>query len=153
VAPAAESEVGVLKVTIGREGADHPVFNGLEGQHHVMQWHHAEVQEAPAGARVLASSARTDVQAIAVGDCAIGLQFHAEFTPQTVASWQSLPGHLNSLTETLGEGAYDRLSAEALPLMPAMGDMTRRIYTNFKSFAGLDMAAVSLARKAAGSAS
>jgi GMP synthase-like glutamine amidotransferase len=141
VAPAEAAEVGVHEVTIRAEDAAHPAFSGLAGTHKVMQWHMAEVKTPPAGARVLARSPRTAIQALAVGEHALGLQFHAEFTPQTVASWASLPNYLAALEAALGQGAYPRLVRQALPLMPAMGAMTRRIYHNLLAATGLRTAA------------
>jgi GMP synthase-like glutamine amidotransferase len=137
VAPAAASEVGVRRVSISGEAARHSFFSGLEGTHNVMQWHHAEVKSAPIGANVLASSPDTAVQAIAIDEHALGLQFHAEFSPQTVALWESLPKYISALEAELGTGAYDRVRGEALPLMPRMGQMTRKIYDNFKRASGL----------------
>ena len=69
------------------------------------------------------------------------LQFHAEFTPQTVASWASLPDYIAGLDRTLGAGAYDRVSRQAYPLMPRMSAMTRRIYDNLMRATGLKKAA------------
>jgi GMP synthase-like glutamine amidotransferase len=77
------------------------------------------------------------VQAIAIDDHALGLQFHAEFSAQTVASWESLPSYVAALERELGAGAYDKLTAEAYPLMPQMDAMARRIYDNLKSASGL----------------
>jgi hypothetical protein len=77
------------------------------------------------------------VQAIAIDDHALGLQFHAEFSPQTVASWESLPSYIASLERELGAGAYGRVTAEAFPLMPQMGAMAQRLYDNLKSASGL----------------
>jgi GMP synthase-like glutamine amidotransferase len=105
-----------------------------------MQWHHAEVKSIPAGADVLASSPDAAVQAIAIDEHALGLQFHAEFSPQTVALWESLPNYIAALEAELGAGAYDRVRGEALPLMPRMGQMTRKIYENFKRASGLSSA-------------
>ena len=137
VARAEASEVGVKDVSISDAGAGHPFFDGLEGTHKVMQWHHAEVKSAPEGARVLGSSPDAAVQTIAIDDHALGLQFHAEFSPQTVALWQSLPNYIAALEAALGAGAYERVRREALPLMPQMARMTRRIYDNFKRASGL----------------
>lgn len=135
---AERSEVGVFDIMAT---GDHPLFHGLAGPHKVMEWHFAEVKTLPPGAVVLASSAASKIQAMALGDHAIGLQFHAEFTPQSMASWESLPGYISSLETSLGKGAYQRLLHEALPLMPAMGAMTRRIYNNLMHSAGMRKAA------------
>ncbi|MBL8895611.1 MAG: type 1 glutamine amidotransferase [Rhizobiales bacterium] len=141
VALAEKREVGVHAVTINDHGMHHPLFASLTGTHPVMQWHLAEVTQPPPGAQVLASSSATKVQAIAVGDHALGLQFHAEFTPQTVASWASIPDYIAGLDRNLGPGAYDRVTREAYPLMPRMGAMTRRIYDNLMRATGLKKAA------------
>lgn len=134
---ARESEIGVHEVTVNGQAEGHALFAGLSGNYKVMQWHHAEVKAAPPGASVLASSSRAAIQAIAVGDHALGLQFHAEFSAQTVASWESLPSYIASLDRELGPGAYARVTAEAYPLMPRMSAMTRRIYDNLKRASGL----------------
>ncbi|CAN5316053.1 hypothetical protein BH10PSE7_BH10PSE7_21630 [soil metagenome] len=130
VGHAETEEVGVFQIEATAEGRAHPLFTGIPAQSRVMEWHYVEVKRPPDGAIVLASSPRTCVQAMAVDGHAIGLQFHAEFTPQTVASWQSLPSYIAALESALGPGAYARLTREALPLMPDMGAMTRRLYDN-----------------------
>jgi GMP synthase-like glutamine amidotransferase len=134
---AEEGEIGVHEVTVNGAAHGHRLFEGLSGSYKVMQWHHAEVKTPPKAARVLASSARTAVQAIAIDDHALGLQFHAEFSPQTVASWESLPSYIASLERELGAGAYGRVTAEAYPLMPQMGAVAQRLYDNLKSASGL----------------
>jgi GMP synthase-like glutamine amidotransferase len=132
-----ESELGVHEVSVNGAARDHRLFAGLSGSYKVMQWHHAEVKTPPKGASVLASSPRTAVQAIAIDDHALGLQFHAEFSAQTVASWESLPSYVAALERELGAGAYARVTAEAYPLMPQMGAMAQRLYDNLKRASGL----------------
>jgi GMP synthase-like glutamine amidotransferase len=130
VAKAARSEVGVHTISVAAAVAENSVFRGLGGDHRVMQWHHAEVKSLPAGVDCLASSPAAEVQAIAVDHHAVGLQFHAEFTPQTVASWQSMPSYIKALEAVLGAGAYPRLLQESYPMLPEMGRLARRIYEN-----------------------
>jgi GMP synthase-like glutamine amidotransferase len=137
VAPADKGEVGVFDVTLTEEGREHRLLAGLGVSHKVMQWHFAEVKRVPEGARVLASSANAAVQTVAIGEHAIGTQFHCEFTPQTVAMWSSLPSYVKTLEKHLGEGAYPRLVEECFPLMPQMASMTRRIYDNLMTATGL----------------
>lgn len=134
---AQQHEVGVHAITISDQGACHPLFAGLTGTQRVMQWHLAEVTAPPPGAQVLAASPVTRVQAMAVGNHALGLQFHAEFTPQSIASWASLPDYIAALERHLGPGSYDRVAREAYPLMPRMSAMTRRIYDNLMQATGL----------------
>jgi GMP synthase-like glutamine amidotransferase len=137
VAVADQGEVGVFDVSLTDEAQGHRLMQGLVPSHKVMQWHLAEVKRVPEGARILASSARTPVQAIAVGDHAVGTQFHCEFTPQTVAGWASLPNYLASLEKHLGPGSYPRLLQDSYPLMPGMARMTRQIYENLVAATGL----------------
>ena len=137
VALAAEPEVGVFDVSLTPDGQEHGLFAGVESSNKVMQWHWAEVTRAPQEARVLATSTRSAIQAIAINDHAVSTQFHCEFTPQTMATWSSLPGYLASLEKQNGAGAYRRLVDEATPLMPQMARMTRRIYDNLMLSTGL----------------
>jgi GMP synthase-like glutamine amidotransferase len=137
VALAAEPEVGVYDVSLTQDGEAHELFAGVESSNKVMQWHWAEVTRAPQEAKVLATSAQSAIQAVAIDSHAISTQFHCEFTPQTMATWSSLPGYLDSLEKQNGAGAYRRLIDEATPLMPQMARMTRQIYDNLMLATGL----------------
>jgi GMP synthase-like glutamine amidotransferase len=137
VAPSDQGEVGVFDVALTEDGRANPLMQGVPERAKVMQWHFAEVKRAPQGATVLASSPRTAVQAVAIDGHAIGTQFHCEFTPQSMAGWSSLPDYMASLEKHNGPDAYRRLIAEAMPLMPDMGRVTRRIYDNLMTSTGL----------------
>ena len=137
VAPAAQGEVGVFDVALTPDAASHRLMQGLEPAHRVMQWHAAEVTRVPEQASILASSPRSPVQVLAVGDHALSTQFHCEVTPQTVAGWASLPSYVTALEKHLGEGAYPRLMRQTYPLMPEMARMTRRMYDNLVTATGL----------------
>ena len=128
------TEVGLHRMQIDPD-ADHEFFAGLSGGYPVMQWHHAEIKDVPDGARVLASSAITDVQALAVGDHALGVQFHFEWTMERVRNWPQ--DWLDALQRELGEGAHDRVIADAAPHMAGINEMARTIYGNFKRVNGL----------------
>jgi GMP synthase-like glutamine amidotransferase len=137
VALAEEAEVGVYDVALTQDGLEHGLFSGIENSNKVMQWHWAEVKRAPREAKVLATSARSKIQSVAIDSHAVGTQFHCEFTPQTMATWSSLPRYISSLEKQNGAGAYRRLLEEASPLMPGMARMTRRIYDNLMAATGL----------------
>ena len=134
---AKEAEVGVYDVSLTDDGNQHLLFSGVEPNNKVMQWHWAEVKRAPQGAKVLASSSRSAIQSVAIDNHAVGTQFHCEFTPQTMATWSSMPGYLTSLENQNGKGAYRKLVTEATPLMPQMARMTRQIYDNLMVATGL----------------
>ena len=82
VYPGLRREIGWLDI----EGAavDAPLFS-LPPRERVFHWH-GETFDLPDGATRLASSAGCRNQAFQWGERAIGLQFHLESTPQTVAA-------------------------------------------------------------------
>lgn len=132
VAPAEQDEVGVFDVDLTGDGETHPFFAGVNASTKVMQWHHAEIKRVPQSAKVLAQSNTTAVQAMAIDSHAMSTQFHCEFTPQSMAGWSSLPNYVEALEKRHGGGAYQRLLAQAYPLMPEMARQTRQMWDNFK---------------------
>lgn len=137
VAKADTPEVGVHRVELTEAGGSHPLTKGVPQTNPVLQWHFAEVKRAPDTATVLARSAAAAVQCVAVGDHAIGTQFHCEFSPQTLAGWSSIPSTVAGLNRLRGPGGYDSFVAEAFPLMPGMRAMTYQIYENLVRATGL----------------
>lgn len=129
VALAIKPEVGVFDVVV-KDGKS--LLAGLPITMAVMQWHQAEVKVVPEGARVLAHSPLTGVQALQVGAHAFSTQFHCEFTPQAVLGWAAVPSYIAALEAELGEGAHDRLIESAWPHMPTMARHTRMMWENFK---------------------
>jgi GMP synthase-like glutamine amidotransferase len=69
-----------------RADAD-PVFGPLPLSPDVLQWHHDEISELPAGATLLASNPRYPHQAYRLGRHVYGFQFHVETTAQMVREW------------------------------------------------------------------
>jgi GMP synthase-like glutamine amidotransferase len=126
---ASQAEVGVFDVDV-KNGKS--LLAGLPLRMKVMQWHHAEVQQAPEGAKVLAQSASTAVQALQIGTHAFSTQFHCEFTPQAVLGWAAVPSYVAALEKELGERAHTRLVETCWPHMPAMARQTRMMWENFK---------------------
>ena len=53
----------------------------------MLQWHHDEIVELPAGATLIAASPRYPHQAFRLGPCAWGTQFHIECDTAMVAGW------------------------------------------------------------------
>jgi GMP synthase-like glutamine amidotransferase len=125
-----KAEVGVCDVKLSSLGRRHGLTAGLKPTLKVMQWHHAEVQELPEGAEVLATSPSTKVQIMSVADTLLATQFHAELTPELVARWAHIPQYIEWLNDALGPNAYPRVRARALPLMPQMERMSRALFDN-----------------------
>jgi GMP synthase-like glutamine amidotransferase len=106
VQPAARPEVGVFEIARTPAGERHALLDGLPQRPRVLQWHAAEVVEPPAGAEVLASSIDCTVQAIAIGERALGLQCHLEVDHPTLDAWLSIPDNVAALVRRRGpEGA------------------------------------------------
>jgi len=137
VGKAPQAEVGVLDVELTTAGRRDPLFEGIADRFKALQWHGAEVLEAPPGATILAQSPLCRVQAMRVGNNAYGLQYHTELTPQTVAEWAHVPIYACSLDQTLGQGALPRLEAEAKRHMADFNRDSRRLYDNFMRASGL----------------
>jgi GMP synthase-like glutamine amidotransferase len=135
---ASSPEVGVCEVALDSAADGHPFFTGLSGRHMLMQWHLAEVKRLPQGAQVLATSAGTAVQAMAVGSHALGVQFHCEWTLESIRGWAAVDGWVPLLEGHLGAGGHERLLASAAPHMPAIAAMTKRLYANFARASGLE---------------
>ena len=115
---AREAEVGIGKVSIvGRHG----LISDLARTFRMLQWHHAEVTVLPQGAEILGFSDITQVQIMAVGANMVGTQFHGELTPELVTKWAEA---------SLGAGAYARVRAEVLPLMPKMRRVSEAMFNN-----------------------
>jgi GMP synthase-like glutamine amidotransferase len=124
------AEVGIGKVDLNGLGHQHPMTAGLPSSLKVMQWHHAEVKRLPKGAEVLASSRVTPVQIMSVGTDLLATQYHGELTPALVERWAQLPQYIQWLEDAMGPGAYERVVAQAAPLMPQWRRTARALYDN-----------------------
>ena len=133
VRPAPTPEIGVFEVELTEPGRAHPLFAGLPPRTRFLQWHAAEVTSPPAGASVLASSSACPVQALAVGERAFGLQFHAEVDPPTLADWFADPSTTEALILRRGAEGPARFSAEAHAHMPSLNRSARQLFANFSA--------------------
>lgn len=86
VRKADEKEVGWYKVGLTAEGTQDMLFDGLQNDLDVFQWHE-DTFDIPAGGARLAGSGVCRNQAFRVGKNAYGLQFHLEVTPEMIESW------------------------------------------------------------------
>ena len=133
---AGEQEIGVFDISLNA-GTAHRLSHGLPSTARVTQWHHAEVASPPPGAFVFASSSLSKIQAMLVGDCALGLQFHAEWTNEFIASWAGLPAYVAAMEKVLGPDAHARMMADAAIIMPDYHRLARTLYDNLMSMARL----------------
>jgi GMP synthase-like glutamine amidotransferase len=131
VAPAACPEVGVFEIARTPAGEQRAWLDGLPQRARVLQWHAAEVTQPPAGAEVLASSLDCPVQAIAVGDRALGLQFHVEVDQRTLAGWLSSKESVAALAKRRGPEGPSTFVEEATSHMAEFNRAARALHANF----------------------
>jgi GMP synthase (glutamine-hydrolysing) len=102
-------EIGFAPVRID-EPAD-PVVGPLAPSCAALHWH-GDVFDLPLGAKPLASSAQTEVQAFRSG-AAWGVLFHPEADSRLVEDWLAVPSMLAEATAVLGPDAAETLRAQA----------------------------------------
>ena len=113
VGPATQPEVGMLNVDLTSSGSSHPLTQNLPSTFTTLQWHGAEVKSLPDDATVLMSSPVCPVQSFAVGNSAIGIQFHIETGPQTINEWNAVPEYEVALRNTFGPSGAEELRSAA----------------------------------------
>jgi GMP synthase (glutamine-hydrolysing) len=118
VVPAAEKELGFAPVEIV-EPSD-PLVAPLAPRSTVLHWH-GEVFELPPGARLLARTAATDVQAFRTRN-AWALLFHPEANAELVETWLAEPVMAGDAAKVLGQGFADVLRDGVRRLTAAPGD-------------------------------
>ncbi len=82
---AAEPEIGWYPVHIVDEARSDPLIGTLPSPFDALEWHSYE--SVPLDRAVALARSETCVQAYRVGDCAWGIQFHAEVTLPTFEAW------------------------------------------------------------------
>lgn len=88
VSKAAQKEVGFSKIKLSLDGSVDPIFEGIGKEFDVFQWHE-DTFSIPKGAKHLASSSVCVNQALRVGPCAYGVQFHVEITDKSIKEWSN----------------------------------------------------------------
>ena len=124
---------------------EHGVFNidiphnpnrlvaGLSERHKVVQWHMAEVSDAPPGAQVLGSSEVSPIQVLAIGEHALSTQFHSECGAQSLMAWTQTPGYIDLFEAHKGKGSYEKFLRQAYSAMSEINTTSERLYDNLVS--------------------
>lgn len=124
-------EIGVMDVVQSNAPLAAEIFADLPQSFATLQWHGAEVTGAPAEAVILAHSPVCAVQAMAYGRHAISAQFHMETEPGTVRNWAQIPTYAAALDRSLGDGAVDRLDAQAASAMDVFTATAKTFFRNW----------------------
>ena len=131
VGPSETPEIGVMDVTLTEEGAAGAFFDGIDRAFPVLQWHSAEVTEAPAGAEILATSPACAVQAMKWGERAYSAQFHLEVEPETVANWAEIPEYRGALERALGPDGVSLIGQAVDAKLAGFEAAAERVYRNW----------------------
>ncbi len=131
VGPAATPEIGVMPVQLTEHGKAHWFFQGCPEEIMSLQWHSAEVTRLPPGGSILATSPACAVNAMAVGDKAVSVQFHIELTDTTVTEWGEVPEYAAALEKSLGKGALADMDTNAKRHRDAFQEVSRTLFQNF----------------------
>jgi GMP synthase-like glutamine amidotransferase len=121
-----EPEIGVVPIALTPEGRADPVFGELPGALLGLQWHGAAVVQPPQGALVLAGNDHCAVQALRIGSCAWGVQFHVEVESSTIPKWARVPEYDEALARTGSSAAALEKAVEAN--LEKMAETTRRLF-------------------------
>jgi len=130
VRPGDGAEIGFAPVEVS--DPDDPLLSCLALRTPVLHWH-LDVFDLPAGARPLASSDQTPLQAFRHGN-AWGLLFHPEADVALVGAWLEEPTMLAEAERALGPEAPHALRRQAEDAEP---DLIARSTPGFQAFADL----------------
>jgi GMP synthase-like glutamine amidotransferase len=132
VAPAgAGPEIGA-KLVARRDAAESdPLFAWVPFAPDVIQWHHDEITDLPAGAVLLAASTHYPHQAFRLGPAAWGVQFHIEPDTDMVAQWA---GSNQDLLVRLGRDRAEMV-AEAEAVMDDLAEVWQPFAARFAALA------------------
>jgi len=86
VTKAENKEIGWYEVRLTKEGKIDPMFKNMNQNLETFQWHE-DFFDLPKQGALLATSSACKNQAIRVGCCAWGLQFHPEMTAEMISCW------------------------------------------------------------------
>jgi GMP synthase-like glutamine amidotransferase len=121
-----EPEIGVVQIALSPEGRADSVFGDLPEILLGLQWHGAAVFQPPEGAVVLAGNDHCGVQALRVGTCAWGVQFHVEVESSTIPKWARVPEYEETLTRTGSSAASLERAVESN--LGTMADISRKLF-------------------------
>lgn len=131
VSKMSQPEVGILDIELTADGQKSQLFAGLQNKIKTLQWHGAEVTQAPPQSLVLAQSPVSNIQALQYSEYAFSMQYHIELIDSTVSDWAQVPEYAQSLEETLGAGALQKLDAKTQQYMSSFNHSARLLYNNF----------------------
>lgn len=130
VVPNATREIGWYPVQLTAEGEDDPVLAEFEATTEVFQWHEDGI-ELPPGARHLAQSDASLVQAFRYGEHAYGFQFHLEVNQSLIERWLTVPDNQAVLAAELGRIEPQRIRDQIPASIDALESLSRSTFSRW----------------------
>lgn len=117
-------QLGWTDVSLTPSGREDPLHAGIAWTSPQFHWNRDRIAEAPAGARVLASSQRNAVEAWVLGLRTYAFQYHPEIFRQTIDVW------INDDPYGLEEAniSRDELLSQTEKKFPTMQRLTSRLF-------------------------
>jgi GMP synthase (glutamine-hydrolysing) len=128
-----EIEIGFFDIPLTAEGRADPLYEGFPGYHTTFHWHE-DTFALPAGSVLLASNSITPNQAFRYGQCAYGIQYHIELTPEMLHDWMH---HDDAQEDTLDPGLVDAIMQDSLRQFDRYHAHSRLMLANFLSIGHL----------------
>lgn len=132
VGPGDKPEVGVMTIQKTEAGMKSPFLHNLPDIMNCLQWHSAEVRQAPPGMEVLSASEDCSIQSISSGSQVFTMQYHQEIINTTVTDWSAIPAYKKALENSLGKNAVEKLAQAAEDNMIGFNKTARQLYENWK---------------------
>ncbi len=118
-----------FEISLTQAGREDPLFAGFEERFHVFQLHGETVHLQPS-MMLLGEGRFCQNQIVKIGDCAYGLQFHFEITPELLRCWHQEDGDLKQM-----DGR--QLENDLVLLGEKYVKNARRFFINFLQLAGV----------------
>lgn len=133
VGPGDNPEVGVMPIQKTKAGINSPFLKHMPEEMNCLQWHSAEVKQAPPGMEVLCASEKCSIQSLSLGTQVFTMQYHQEIIDSTVTDWSDIPEYKQALEKSLGKDAVVKLAQEAQDHMKEFNSTARQLYENWKT--------------------
>ncbi len=132
VGPGDNAEVGVMAIHKTDSGKQSPYLKNMPDKMSCLQWHSAEVKNAPTGMDILSYSDKCAIQSLSLGAQVFTMQYHQEIITSTVSDWSTIPAYSEALEKSLGDDAVKKLDQDALNHMDDFNKTARQLYDNWK---------------------
>lgn len=113
-----------------------PILDDLPTHFPVLKWHGVAAANLPEDTTILAESDTCPVQAIRIGSCAWGVQFHPEITADLIQDWLTDPANWSCAVDWLGgEAAAKSFAKDSAAHAKAASAQSKALYSGLRSTA------------------